>query len=86
MRNCVSYRLPCGVRRAPISTAPYLRLSTLTTDALLFTIEDHELRLLLIRREVVEIITEFACQMAQRRGPAGNIIEFPLEPQRYDQF
>jgi len=53
---------------------------TLTTDVLLFTIEDHKLRLLLIRREVVEIITEFAGQMAQWRAPARNIIEFSLEP------
>ena len=59
---------------------------TLIMDVLLFTIEDHKLQSLLIRREVVEIITEFACQMAQRRAPARNIIEFPLEPQRYDQF
>ncbi len=60
MRNCVSYRLPCGVRRAVISvvcTIPTTILTPRSPYVVLFIIQDHKLRILLIRREVVELIT-----------------------------
>lgn len=56
MRNCVSYRLPCGVRRGAISIA-CLKVLTPRSPVVLFTIEDHKLQMLPVRREVVEFIT-----------------------------
>ncbi|MGH8468672.1 MAG: hypothetical protein ACREX3_13575 [Gammaproteobacteria bacterium] len=44
-----------------------------TTDVVLFIIQDHK------RREGVELIMSFACQMIERRAPVRNIIEFPQE-------